>query len=117
MDLQAIGKNLKKQMRMKGVRRNELAAKTGLDLQIRRVAVRDPSKPRSFEIPEDLFTTDPMSMIDDPTVDLVVEVMGGQDPAGDLVLHALERVDPEGGRVRADLEKRLSRLKRKRGTA
>ena len=71
-----------------------IAAKTGLDLQIRRVAVRDPSKPRSFEIPEGLFTTDPMSMIDDPEVDLVVEVMGGQDPAGDLVLHALEAGKP-----------------------
>ncbi len=71
-----------------------IAAKTGLDLQIRRVAVRDPAKPRSFEIPEGLFTTDAMSMIDDPGVDLVVEVMGGQDPAGDLVLHALQAGKP-----------------------
>jgi homoserine dehydrogenase len=71
-----------------------IAAKTGLDLQIRRVAVRDPSKPRGFEIPEGLFTTDPMSMIDDPDVDLVVEVMGGQDPAGDLVLRALQAGKP-----------------------
>jgi tetratricopeptide (TPR) repeat protein len=39
------------------------------------------------------------------------------DEAIGLVLHALERVEPEGGRVRADLEKRLSRLKRKKGTA
>jgi uncharacterized protein YprB with RNaseH-like and TPR domain len=39
------------------------------------------------------------------------------DEAIDLVLHALERVGPEEGRVREDLEKRLSRLKRKKGTA
>ncbi len=71
-----------------------IAAKTGLDLQIRRVAVRDPSKPRNFEIPDGLFTTDPSSMIDDPSVDLVVEVMGGQDPAGDLVLRALQAGKP-----------------------
>lgn len=71
-----------------------IAAKTGLDLQIKRVAVRDPAKRRSFDIPEDLFTTDAMSMIDDPEVDLVVEVMGGRDPAGDLVLHALESGKP-----------------------
>ncbi|MDJ0954170.1 MAG: homoserine dehydrogenase [Acidimicrobiia bacterium] len=71
-----------------------IAAKTGLDLQVRRVAVRDPAKPRSFEIPEGMFTTDPMSMIEDPDVDLVVEVMGGQEPAGDLVLRALETGKP-----------------------
>ena len=71
-----------------------IAAKTGLDLQVRKVAVRDPSKPRSFEIPEALFTTDPKVMIDDPDVDLVVEVMGGQDPAGDLVLRALQAGKP-----------------------
>ncbi len=39
------------------------------------------------------------------------------DEAIGLVLHALERVGPEEGRLRADLEKRLSRLKRKKGTA
>ena len=39
------------------------------------------------------------------------------DEAVDLVLHALARVGPEEARVRADLEKRLSRLKRKKGTA
>ncbi len=71
-----------------------IAAKTGLDLQVRRVAVRDPAKPRSFEIPEGMFTTDAMSMIEDPEVDLVVEVMGGQEPAGDLVLRALETGKP-----------------------
>ena len=71
-----------------------IAAKTGLDLQIRKVAVRDPSKSRSFEIPEGVLTTDPESMIDDPGVDLVVEVMGGQDPAGDLVLRALQAGKP-----------------------
>ncbi|MDJ0663447.1 MAG: homoserine dehydrogenase [Acidimicrobiia bacterium] len=71
-----------------------IAAKTGLDLQIRRVAVRDPSKPRTFDIPEGLLTTEPAEMITDPEVDLVVEVMGGQDPAGDLVLQALQAGKP-----------------------
>jgi len=74
--------------------RAAIAAKTGLDLQIRRVAVRDPSKPRAFDIPGDLITTDPSEMIADADVDLVVEVMGGQDPAGDLVLQALQAGKP-----------------------
>ena len=67
-----------------------IAAKTGLDLQVRRVAVRDPAKKRGFTISDSLITTDANAVVDDPDVDLVVEVMGGQDPAGDLVLRALE---------------------------
>ena len=71
-----------------------IAAKTGLDLQVRRVAVRDPAKKRGFTISESLITTDAEALVDDPDVDLVVEVMGGQDPAGDLVLRALEGGKP-----------------------
>lgn len=71
-----------------------IAAKTGLDLQVRAVAVRDPAKSRSFEIPESVITTDAASVIDDPSVDLIVEVMGGQDPAGDLVRRALDAGKP-----------------------
>ncbi len=71
-----------------------IAAKTGLDLQIRRVAVRDLSKPRSFDLPAGIVTTDAAALVDDPTVDLVVEVMGGQVPAGDLILRALESGKP-----------------------
>ena len=39
------------------------------------------------------------------------------DEAIGLVLHALARVGPEEVRLRTDLEKRLHRLKRKKGTA
>lgn len=71
-----------------------IAAKTGLDLEVKRVAVRDPSKQRAFSIPNEVITTDAVGVIDSPEVDLVVEVMGGQDPAGDLVLRALQAGKP-----------------------
>lgn len=71
-----------------------IAAKTGLDLQIHAVAVRDPAKKRAFSAPEVHITTDAASVVDDPAVDLIVEVMGGQDPAGDLVLRAIEAGKP-----------------------
>lgn len=66
-----------------------IAAKTGLDLQVRRVAVRDAAKRRQFDLPPGMITDDPASVVGDPDVQLVVEVMGGRDPAGDLVLAAL----------------------------
>ena len=71
-----------------------IEAKTGLDLAVRRVAVRDPAKRRDFGLPDDLVTTDAMSVVDDPSVGLIVELMGGQDPAGDLVMAALQAGKP-----------------------
>ena len=67
-----------------------IAAKTGLDLVVRGIAVRDLAKDRGVEIPPGLLTDVPREVVDDPTVQIVIEVMGGLDPAGDLVLQALE---------------------------
>ena len=71
-----------------------IAEKTGLDLEVRRIAVRDPSKRRLFDVRSELITDDPLSVVDEPDVDRVVELMGGRDPAGDLVLAALEAGKP-----------------------
>ncbi len=71
-----------------------IEAKTGLDLRLRRVAVRDLDKARSFEIDRSLVTTEPEVIIDDPEVRLVVEVMGGLEPAGEMVLRALRAGKP-----------------------
>ena len=67
-----------------------ISAKTGLELVVRGVAVRDLSKARGFDIPHELLTDRPEDVVDNPDVQIVVEVMGGLDPAGDLVLRALE---------------------------
>ena len=69
-----------------------IAAKSGIELELVRVAVRDMAKARPF--PAGLTTDDPMAVIADPDVHLVVEVMGGLDPAGSLVLAALEAGKP-----------------------
>jgi homoserine dehydrogenase len=71
-----------------------VVAKTGLDLLVRRIAVRDLAKPRAFTVPEGVLTDRPEDLIEDPAIDLLVEVMGGTDPAGDLVLGALRAGKP-----------------------
>ncbi len=68
-------------------------AKTGLDLEVRRIVVRDTSKSRP-SIPDELVSDDIGSLISDPEVDLIVEVMGGLEPAGELVLGALQAGKP-----------------------
>lgn len=71
-----------------------VTAKTGLDLEVRKVAVRSLTKDRPFTLAEGVLTDRPLDLIGDPSIDLIVEVMGGTDPAGDLVLGALEAGKP-----------------------
>lgn len=66
-----------------------IEAKSGLGLELVRVAVRNPDKVRPFDLPADRVTTDPMEVVHDPGVQLVVELMGGLDPAGEIVEEAL----------------------------
>ncbi len=67
-----------------------VSAKTGLQLVVRGVAVRDLAKDRGVGFPTELLSVEPEKVVDDPRVQIVVEVMGGLEPAGDLVLRALE---------------------------
>ncbi|MEZ5175666.1 MAG: homoserine dehydrogenase [Acidimicrobiia bacterium] len=71
-----------------------IAAKTGLSFDVRRIGVRDLTRARDFVVTEGLLTDDPFAVVRDPTVDIVVEVMGGLKPARDLVLAALEAGKP-----------------------
>ena len=71
-----------------------IALKTGLTFDVRRIGVSRLDRDRDFDVTEGLLTDDPFEVVNDPTVDLVVEVMGGKEPAGDLILAALEARKP-----------------------
>lgn len=60
-------------------KREEIAARTGVTLNLRRVLVRDVDRPRS--IPAGLTTSRAGDILDDPEIQVVVEVMGGEEPA------------------------------------
>ena len=64
------------------------------ELALRRVAVRDPARPRSVALDPSLLCADPMAVVDDPAVDIVVEVMGGLEPARSLILRAIAAGKP-----------------------
>jgi len=59
------------------------------EIEIYRVGVRSLHKPRSVELPTEMLTTDLEAIVNDPAVDIVVEVMGGLEPARSLILKAL----------------------------
>jgi len=71
-------------------KRDALERRIGRPMQICKVLVRDPSKARTLSLPVPLVT-DPREVIDDPAVDIVVEVIGGEEPARTLILQAIER--------------------------
>ena len=70
-------------------KRSHLRDMVGCPIEIRGALVRDLNKPRAAEIPRRLMTTEADDILSDPEVDIVVEVMGGQDPAFDYILKSV----------------------------
>jgi homoserine dehydrogenase len=75
-------------------RAKEIEARTGIHLEVVRVAVRNLSRSRDVEIDPDLLTNEAMTVVSDPDVDLVVEVIGGIEPARELITAALSAGKP-----------------------
>ncbi len=68
-----------------------ITRRAGGDVIIQRVAVRDVRKARHAAIRPELLTTDVWSVVHDPDVDIVVELIGGVEPARSLMAAALEQ--------------------------
>ena len=68
-----------------------MASRLGIRLHIVRMAVRNPRKKRAVAIPRKLLTTDWLSVVNDPKVNVVVELMGGTDTARTVTLEALKQ--------------------------
>jgi homoserine dehydrogenase len=58
-------------------------------LELHRVGLRSSSKPRTITLPAESITTDLDSIVTDPEIDIVVEVIGGIEPARSLILKAI----------------------------
>ncbi|RLB02902.1 MAG: homoserine dehydrogenase, partial [Deltaproteobacteria bacterium] len=71
-----------------------LEERIGLRLKLRRIADLDIERDRGVKIPREILTTDALQVIEDPTVDIVVELIGGIEPAKSFILRALELGKP-----------------------
>src|SRR5437660_5952934 len=58
----------------------QLARRAGIELCLRRVLVRGVKKPRTVSIAPELLTDDPQELLDDPEIQIVVDVAGGDTP-------------------------------------
>ncbi len=76
----------------KHIQQNRLALerRLGARLQLVKVAVQDIKKKRGVKVSRDQLTTDPMSIANDPDIDIVCELMGGTGLARKVTLAALK---------------------------
>ena len=70
--------------------REILEERTGAHLKVARIAVRDPDRKRDVKVSPEMLTTDWRELIDDPQIDVIVELIGGDDEAFHLITAALE---------------------------
>jgi len=80
----------------KALRRNGdlLAARIGIRLALKKIAVKAFDEPRKVEIPHSLLTLDWREVVEDPEVNLVLELAGGTTTAREMVLCALRLGKP-----------------------
>lgn len=72
--------------------RDEILSRTGRDIRIKRVLVRDAARPRACPLPQGAALTTSMDeLLDDPDINVVVELMGGVERPGELIRRALSR--------------------------
>ncbi len=60
------------------------------DIEIVKIAVKNINKPRSVEVPASMLTDNPYELVNDPSIDVVVELVGGVNPAWDFISTAIK---------------------------
>ena len=75
-------------------RADDIAARTGVHLEVTKVAVRSASRERDVTLPAGVLTTDAGEVVGAADVDIVVEVIGGIEPARELIMSALAAGKP-----------------------
>ena len=78
--------------------------------EIRRICVRNLAKPRSVEAPGELFTDRVADILDDPGIDLIVEVIDNADASYKIVCDALRRGIPVVSGNKAMIARHLPEL-------
>tara|TARA_B100000959_G_scaffold14703_2_gene14386 strand:- start:8191 stop:9501 length:1311 start_codon:yes stop_codon:yes gene_type:complete len=68
---------------------NEICRRAGRSIQVSHAAVRDPQKERSCDLSDITLTTDPFEVVDNPEIEIIVELIGGESLSLEIVLRAI----------------------------
>lgn len=69
--------------------RDILRERLGFEINLKRIVARNIRKDRGIKVPEGVLTTDVRAVLDDPDIQIVVELIGGINPAKDYILNAI----------------------------
>ena len=71
--------------------KEEIMKRSGYEVEVAKVLVRDLYKQRGVEVPDDILTSDYEDILNDDSIKIVVELMGGVEPAKTYMLKAMEK--------------------------
>jgi homoserine dehydrogenase len=83
-----VGSGVVKILREK---RSMLADKIGAEISIKKICDKDITSRRNVTVSKDILTRDARELINDPQIDVVVELIGGMHPAKDFIVEALNK--------------------------
>ena len=69
----------------------EIRKRSGYDIEVAKILVNDINKKRNIDLPREILTTNVEDILNDPTIEIVVELMGGNEPAMDYILRAMRK--------------------------
>jgi homoserine dehydrogenase len=70
-------------------KRRELEKKSGFPVVLKKIADLDTKRDRGIKLPKGMLVNDAQGILDDPQIDIVVELIGGSHPAREFILKAL----------------------------
>ena len=59
-------------------------------IEIKKISVKDLEKKRQLEIQSSMLTNNPLEVVKDPSIQIIVEVMGGIETAREVILQSIE---------------------------
>jgi homoserine dehydrogenase len=68
-----------------------IQSRLGVPVKVRKIAVREIGRSREIQVPVALLTDNADEVVNDPEIDVVVELIGGYEPAKRLILAAIAR--------------------------
>ena len=68
-----------------------LAEKTGIEIYIKKICDKDLASKRNVSVDKKLLTKSALEVINDPQIDIIVELVGGIHPAKEFIIEALKK--------------------------
>lgn len=70
--------------------KDEIKERSGYDIEVSKILVRDKSKNRGVDVPDEILTTNADEIFEDENIKIVVELMGGINPAKEYMIRAMK---------------------------